>query len=82
MNYKGEMICHIVVQLPCDKPELVNEHVRMKTIMQFRVRRQEPGRKVQRGAQEPQRPSSAPVPRSAYHIRMPWAVTYNMERLP
>ena len=53
----------------------------MKAIIHFRVRSQERGRKIQRGAQEPQRPSNAPVPRSAYHIRMPWAVT-SMERLP
>ena len=81
MNYRGEMICHKVVQLLCDKPGLVNEHVRMKAIIHFRVRRQERGRKIQRGTQAPQRPSNAPVPRSAYHIRMPWAGTYT-ERLP
>lgn len=82
MNYRGEMICHKVVPLPCDKPGLVNGHVSVKAIIQFQVRRQEPGRKIWRGAQESQRPSSAPVPRSAYHTRMPWAVIYNMERLP
>lgn len=42
--------------------------------MQFQVRRQEPDRRLQGGAQKPQRLSNAWVPRLACNIRVPWEI--------